>query len=864
MGRLTLLQYLKDDFHDLNIDDLLKKDEADQYSLEFLDFLNGTIVQRDNGKKRKYPFNLSDAHIESLTFLEFIDLLIGLLRKSSGSYLDGIEASAMDGLGKKILFSFQGNVFKGPLWARLCNRIGRRTFISVLVGLKCILPLENPLANLKWISNSKRDNWMKTTPIKRNKMYYQVRNIVKDVKILHRDTEYLMSEILGVTILKGKVPKKARKMFHVLQNAKSHEEKINYLQMESSLLTQRPISIKVFDNCTHTSEVVRFVLVAVHKMFRTGTFGSHENKAKITSAIVKFVTTFRSERFDVDDLLQSLKVVDVPWLGKTSKATSIQDIHLRSCLFRKFLVFLFDYVVVNIVRTFWYMTENPTNEGGPNIFFPRRVWKELTKKWLSEYISRYLCPVNGPTKDTKTGALTNFGTLRLIPKKSDLRPLCIPRTLAFDKNTVGKLAKYRKEPRSWRSNDLIRPIRDILRYQQVKYHQLYPDTSLGCYSLREVAKRILEFQTDLISKNQVIYGIQFDMKHCYDNLSQLKIISCIEELFSIDASLEVYFLRNVLSHSAGRNSYRKNFNVITTRQNIEELDLFRNDAMANRKDILTDNYKLFKYTKSDIFDLVRSQVIDSTVQIPDDDYKFYKRTRGVFQGLPLLATLCDIVYNSLSDQVILKNKDTFTGKTLFLRLADDFMFLSTSKEDCDRVFENANSHQAQDYGAFVNKDKLKFIDTNDLTNSHAMAFFVGLKIDLKSMSINFVPQTKIRIPSSIKNSLKSHLKHHLCYLGQHLPEYLLNLDYISMDAALENLEKLTMPVQASVIKTITKFRVDQNMLSICELFTHQLTLCIMERWCKINGENHLEPIDLAEKMSEQILNFAIELDRTNR
>lgn len=853
MHKLSLLHYLKEDFQDVNIEELLRDDETDANSKRFESFLNETTVQRQTGNSKELTLEMPDAYINSLSYLEYIDLLCDLLRTNGDRLLNGLGTTAIDGLGKNISFSFHGNLLKGPLWARLCNRVGRNVFHLILTGLSSIHPKENPQANLKWAPNMKRGNWTDSALLKRNRMYYQVRTITNDVRILHKDIEYLMTQILGTPIVPGKVPKKARKLFYVIQNAKMREHFLNYKQMEATLLTQRPISVKVFDNCTKASEVLRFVLVAVHKMFKTDTFGSLDNMAKVTSAIVKFIMLYRSERFDVDALIHTLKIADVLWLGKTQKATSIQDLQLRTALFRKFLVFLLDYVVVNIVRTFWYVTENPTTVGGPNAFFPRRTWIKLTKVWLSEYIERYLWLVDRPEANEKTGALTNFGTLRLIPKKLDLRPLCIPRSQDFTKDLGNHIVRHKKDPIVWRSNDLTRPIRDILRYQQTKYHNFFPKTSLGCQTLSEIAQKILKYRSSQLHKNQRVYAVQFDMKHCYDNLSQSKIISCIELLFSIDMPMEEYYLRNVLSHSADRKVYRRNFNVITTRQNIEELDIFRNNEMKSRKDVVTDNYKLFKYTMSDILDLVRSQVIDSTVQIPENDYKYYKRTRGVFQGLPLLATLCDIVYNSLVDQVILRNKEEFKGDSLFLRLADDFMFFSTSKKDCEQVFANANSEEAQNYGAFVNKDKLKFLDSID---AEAVTYFVGLKVDTTTMSIKSAPMTKIRIPSSIRRSLKATLKHHLRYLAQHLPEYLINLDFVTLEAALDNLQNLFRPIQVSVIKLLKEFQMTPDLLDVCELYTNHYVVCVSERWHKINGNFQEKPTELIQKMGNEIMKVA--------
>lgn len=855
--RISLINHLKLKFPHIIETIVDEPNELDPFSSDFIHFLQETQVQHESNLN-SINLQLSETLFKEMSHLEFIDYLM----KGFESLKDNPT-----GLGKSVMFDFRSNQLKTVMWARLSHRMGRKEFASLLNGLAAIYLPHLGLVNVKWKRFGRHNNQQKPTLVERRRMFYQTRHDSPAYKVLLRLPEVVLSRITAINVSPGKVPKKLRKLYHVLVNAKERESTMNYKHLQRGIMTHKPLSSQVFDNCTHIGEVTKFIMTSTYRMFPEEVFGPPGNQTKLSNAIVSFLTCPRYEKFDVEALVTSLNITGITWLGKTSKITSIQDLLLRKRLLGGFLTFLFAFVISNLARTFWYITDNPLPQGSCNLFFPRNKWTALTKNWLEDYQNRYLCLIEGPSvvDDSGLNGISNFGILRLLPKKSDLRPLCIPSREPLNPyaslvNSKDSPKNPKDSPKNSRSfHDPIRPIRDLIRNQQARYKQAFPKSSVGYFSAADVGRAILQFRKDLLECNALmppVYGVQFDMKHCYDNLSQIKIISCLEKLYSIDSPQEEYFLRNVLAFSSDGKRYRRNFNLVTRRQNIEELDLFRNANLASKSGVFSDNSRLLKFTMGDILDLVRTQVIDSSVQIPDNGYRFYKRTRGVFQGFPLLATLCDIVYNSLVDEVILSNRARFNQeKSMFARLADDFIFFSTSKQDCEQLFRNANSSLAKEFGAYVNMEKLIIFDPND-SNSHTN--FLGIRINTKTLLTEQGNVSRVKIPKAAQRSLQASLKYILGYLAQHLPDYLLDLDLCPIESALENLRCLIRPVHDAVITVRKQFKTEPLLLEMLERSRCEFSLCIAEKWLKLNGGsihddqffNHMDSLmdDLFHKM----------------
>lgn len=124
-------------------------------------------------------------------------------------------------------------------------------------------------------------------------------------------------------------------------------------------------------------------------------------------------------------------------------------------------------------------------------------------------------------------------------------------------------------------------------------------------------------------------------------------------------------------------------------------------------------------------------------QVKDNDLKigqnFYSQEVGIIQGNKLSPKLCSLYLGHLENSVLLKSlddskidseKDVLPPGSLLMRLIDDFIFISFSKEHALNFF-NSMRRGFDDYNCYMNDSKycfnFKFPNSEHYSNSIYMA-----------------------------------------------------------------------------------------------------------------------------------------------
>ncbi|GEQ68330.1 hypothetical protein JCM33374_g1998 [Metschnikowia sp. JCM 33374] len=672
--------------------------------------------------------------------------------------------------------------------------------------------------------------------------------------LLTRDPDKLMRSIFRGGTWKH-LPKRYRGLSRVLRSAQKNDRSLRYRYILNNIVQRQQLHESVFDNAVPFSQVTRLVFTCVHRVFPNDTFGCQHNWNIINETIYTTLKTDRTEGVDVRELVQRLKVTSIPWLGKSPRPTSKQDHLSRINILHQFLGWFFASFLVRLVARFWYVTENPlrTKSTQPcNAFFLHKSWKSLSSLWLDQYAEKYLEEATDPDDIVcKTAPFEfNFGVLRLVPKKSDFRPLCIPSKVGrstVDADEITR-AKSKKEHTIY-DYTVIRPIRDILRSQQQKLLAKNSSAFPRCNSVNDVGRSVAHFKAqpnDEIPRTAPpFYGVQFDMKHCYDNLNQGKILFCIGELFSGDSVSEEYIVRKYAHASNSGTKHTTTRSIIKNRANVQEVDMFEYNPTPNHHDsVYGDRLRTLKFTRSNVLDLVRSQVLDATTEIPKSGDSTYKRTRGVFQGFPLSGTLCDIVYNSLVDNVMAKvrNKD---HDCLLLRLADDFLFISTSHAACKNMLELARCREAKEYGAHVNHEKISWINASENGCEHA--HFLGLSIDFRTLSIERAENSIVSISQTTRRSLNASLAYLNWRFKLKIADYLFNLNLSDFDTVSKNACQVYIWSLKAAIKCTLRNPLEQDTIDQLVMFAFETLLATLQKFQFVNGKS-----DLCQKLFKNI------------
>lgn len=829
MADPTLLEYLCTRFPHVDVAQLLEHSELDGHHEKFRYFLTQTRLVTDNSSDIGTETSLN-GEILSMPYPEFID---AIAKSETGPQNQGQT-------------NFKTGFLKGTEWEILCTRLGRQLFADMLGEIKCIiLPLGNVSLGLSAYVQRKPRPY---EPVRKFHMYFSPGPTRRVTSMFLLEAEDLVKQIFKYKSSQRHLPKKHRPLLTLIKTAKHNDLKVQYPHLLANISPVGHLEALIFENSVPFLQVTRAVFSVVHRVFPTDTFGCQKNWNLVNQYIYEMLKSERTEAVDTRGLVAKLTLTAIPWLGKSPRVTSKQDFLLRRKVLQDFVHWFFSRFITRIVTCFWYVTDNPVKSilsEPANAFFLHASWSHLSCLWLREYVHKYLNQETETTteKGTKIGSRSslarfNYGVLRLVPKKSDFRPLCIPLKTSRSKTDEITMAAQKKQHALY-DYTTMRPIRDILRNQQRRLSMLFTSPFPRCNSVNDVGISIANFKAGLMLKCHgrlpPLFGVQFDMKHCYDNLNQAKILFCIEELFRVDPDTEEYIVRKYAHQPKSNGKHATPKSLIKTRAEIEELDVFAHPPATGKAGIVCgDKLRTFKFTRGNVLDLVRSQVLDAATELPKQAGTAYKRTRGVFQGLPLLGTLCDIVYNSLVDNVLAQVRGEH-HECILLRLADDFLFISTSRPACEEMLQRARCREAKEYGAHVNQEKISWIDATTPGKEHAQ--FLGLTIDLRTLSLERQESNMISLSTNVRRSLKASLAYLDWRFRLRVSEYLLDMRLLDFHTVSNNACNLYAATLNRALLSAQENCHEPDAMDRLGVFAFETMLITLRKFEAVNGQS---------------------------
>jgi telomerase reverse transcriptase len=162
-------------------------------------------------------------------------------------------------------------------------------------------------------------------------------------------------------------------------------------------------------------------------------------------------------------LADTIQITDINWLAPMhlmANKTSQTDIQKREELFLEFLYFIFDSIVIPLVRSNFYVTESNTDKYRL-FFFRHDVWRRLAEPAITSLKLKMFEEVdmNGARNILDSRAL-GFSQIRLLPKGSGMRPIMNLRRRA--------LAHGKHKELGPAINKVLAPAQAVLHFETVK------------------------------------------------------------------------------------------------------------------------------------------------------------------------------------------------------------------------------------------------------------------------------------------------------------------------------------------------------------------------------------------------------------
>ncbi|KAF6062899.1 Telomerase ribonucleoprotein complex - RNA binding domain family protein [Candida albicans] len=622
------------------------------------------------------------------SFDEFMKELVTrlVMEKSNNVIAYGYKTSAMESRSIFTTFHSSGNFILTHItshnWSTIFSLLGPKKFLELLVNNKGFVSKVNgESVQIFGDVNSHRKAVVVSKYItKFNVLYNSYSRDFSRFEMIRPSIQTILQDILSFSGLNpGRSSKRYRGFKSLLSRIIANDKKCRYDILYAKFIgTSKCNFANVVSNKTEISQVIQFVLLVLGKLLPLDAWGGVSNKKIIKDRVVDFLLLGANEKIHMDDLFRGIRLKDFKWLGRAHQISSKQDFELRTA-------FLKGELELN--------------------YFPQYLWKELYESWVSKYAKNNL--VKMPSKIQREQL--PCGKIKLIPKRSSFRVICVPikRSLKLlnKKLELDTLEKEKREFERYRK-EVLSPVGQILRLKLSKLRDTYESYRASVHSSSDVAEKISDYRDSLLTRFGEIpklFILKFDMKECYDRLSQPVLMKKLEELFENQDNKTSYYVRYYAQLDASHKLKKVKTTIDTQYHNLNILSSSRH--LSNCKS-LVDKTKTIALQKGNILEVCRSQIYDVVGSVKDarGNLHLYKRKRGVFQGFSLSSIFCDILYSAMVHdcfQFLWKSKQDF----LFVRLVDDFLLVTPDSNIYDQVHNILSGKILESYGAFVNKDK---------------------------------------------------------------------------------------------------------------------------------------------------------------
>lgn len=408
----------------------------------------------------------------------------------------------------------------------------------------------------------------------------------------------------------------------------------------------------------------------------------------------------------------------------------------RKEVFLEFLYYVFDSLLIPLVRSNFHVTESNVHRNRL-FFFRHDVWRRMTEPALS-HIKLSMFEEMDTVRALKLldGRPLGFSQIRLLPKANGIRPIMNL------KRRVTKLQKG-KVVLGRSINSVMAPVFNMLDYEKRRNPSCIGS---AIFSVDEVYPKLTSFRRQLETNRpgaKLFYFAKCDVQSCFDTIPQKGVVELLEQIATEE---EYRIARHAEIKSSGNHGYGVGTTPKPTMKFVASArayaDFARFDglvetcfAKGKKNTVFVDAVVQTSQKRDQLLDLLEEHVERNIVKIGK---KFFKQKAGIPQGSVLSSLLCNFFYAELEREFLGFLKD---DESVLLRLIDDFLLITTRKDHAERFLKLMHDG-IEKYGVKVNPAKTLVTFDATVNGSRlprlagGTAFpYCGTRINIKTLEI---------------------------------------------------------------------------------------------------------------------------------
>ncbi|XP_063154803.1 telomerase reverse transcriptase [Candoia aspera] len=450
-------------------------------------------------------------------------------------------------------------------------------------------------------------------------------------------------------------------------------------------------------------QVYTFVRECLERVVPPALWGSNHNKCRFYKNVKKFISLGKFAMFSLEELTWKMRVSDCAWLRLTKESghfVPASEHRFREELMSKFLYWLTDCYVSELLRCFFYITET-TFQKNLLFFFRKAVWSKLQSIGIRSHLAKVqLCPLLKEEIEVlqQRKCVPLASKLRFIPKPNGLRPVVKLNSV------VGAETFYRKSrgKKAQRFNVQLKNIFSVLNYERMKNPALLGSSVFGKEGIYAVWKKFVSKVLESNAEMPRFYFVKADVTGAYDTLPHNKLIEVILQALAPDRNT-TYSIRRyavIMRSRSGcvRRLYKRH--VSTNNEFISGMKQFVSHLQQStsvRNAVIVEQSVSLKESSSSLCEFFLQLIHNNILKIED---RYYVQRCGIPQGSILSTLLCNFCYGDMENKLLCNvQKDG-----VLMRLTDDFLLVTPHLAQA-KTFLRTLTKGIPEYGFVINPSK---------------------------------------------------------------------------------------------------------------------------------------------------------------
>ncbi|CAO2592048.1 Telomerase reverse transcriptase [Lemmus lemmus] len=470
-------------------------------------------------------------------------------------------------------------------------------------------------------------------------------------------------------------------------------------QMAGALNTSPPHLINLLRLHSSPWQVYGFLRACIRKLVPSGLWGTRHNKRRFFKNVKQFISMGKYGKLSLQELMWKMKVEDCPWLRSNPGNNHIPaaEHRMRERILAAFLFWLMDTYVVELLRSFFYITET-TFQKNRLFFYRKSVWSKLQSIGVRQHLERVRLQELSQEEVRQyqeAWPVTPIYRLRFIPKPSGLRPVV---NMGY---SVG-IRVFDREKQAQHFTHHLKMLFSVLNYERTKHPNLLGASVLGLNDIYRTWRTfVLRVRT--LGWAPRMYFVKADVTGAFDAIPQDKLVEVVANM--IRHPENTYCVRQyavVQRDSQGQvhKSFRRQVSTMSDFQ--PYMDQFvkhlqDSDASALRNSVVIEQSFSLNEAGRSLFDFFQHFVRNHVMKIGG---RCYVQCQGIPQGSSLSTLLFSLCFGDMENKLFAEVQQD----GLLLRFVDDFLLVTPHLVQA-KAFLRALVHGIPEYGCMINLQK---------------------------------------------------------------------------------------------------------------------------------------------------------------